>query len=136
MKYLDSSVTVDQKILVEEYKKIKEFKSISYESLKDTVLIPKFGSKFCFIVYVYPRFEDWKLAVQKYVCNDLPPLVSVWATGGFHMNVILGFTDLLFLAYDPATGCKPVSIEKYRGNNQPDILVIKRRSRSAIIVDT
>lgn len=41
MKYLDPTEAVDQKLLVEEYVKTKEFKTISYESLKDTVLIPK-----------------------------------------------------------------------------------------------
>jgi len=38
------------------------------------------------------------------------------------------FTELLFMTYDPAAGCRPVSIEKFKGNHQPDILVIKQLS--------
>lgn len=56
---------------------------------------------------------------------DLPPLVSIRTGNDFHMNAILGFTELLFMTYDPAAGCRPVPIEKFRGNHQPDILVIK-----------
>jgi hypothetical protein len=125
MKYHDPTAVVDQKLLVEEYVKTKEFITISYDSLKDNVLIPKFGSEFCFFIEVHPEFEEWKLAVQKYVRLDLPPLVSIRAGNDFHMNAILGFTELLFMTYDPAAGCRPVPIEKFRGSHQPDILVIK-----------
>lgn len=58
MKYLDPTAVVDQKNLVEEYVKTKEFMTISYESLKDNVLIPKFGSRFCFFIEVHPEFEE------------------------------------------------------------------------------
>ena len=131
MKYLDPNEIVDQKLLVEEYVKTEEFKTISYESLRDSVLIPKFGSEFCFFIEVRSEFEEWKSAVQKYVRLDLPPLVSIRAGNDFHMNAILGFTKSLFMTYDPAAGCKPVPIEKFKGNHQPDILIIKRLSRNS-----
>jgi hypothetical protein len=129
MKYVDPSVTISHEFLVEEYMKTKEFKSISYTNLKEAVLVPLFGSKFCFDIEAHHEFEEWKLAVQKHVLSGFPPLISIQAGTNFHMNAALGFTDLLFNIYDPASGCKPVLIQRFRGNHQPDMLTIRPRTQ-------
>lgn len=130
MKYFESSLVISQEVLVEEYTKKREFGSISYKNLKDVVLAPLFGSRFHFDTEDHNEFEEWKLAVQKHVLSDLPPLISIPAGTGFHMNAVLGYTDLLFNIYDPAVGCKPVLIQKFKRNHQPDMLVIKPRTES------
>ena len=129
MKYLDPSLVLEQKSLVEEYIKSRDFGTICYANFKDAVLEPRFGTEFCFTIEIFPEFEDWKNAIKKFVLLNLPPLISVRVQAGAHMAAILGFTDSLFLSYDPAIGCKPVFIEKFRDKFLADVLIIKQRSQ-------
>ncbi len=103
--------------------------NISFGSLAEHVLEPRFGNDWKFEVEVRENYSDWMQLVEENVRASLPPIIAwISAVTKAHATPVLGYNSDRFLVHDPFKGKGDVlwrkSLENVRCN---DVLIISRR---------